>query len=86
MSNRITMLLQNTPGLEGLFTSAANKPYPMNVIAKYSRTRIEGLFTSANKPYPMNIKTRHSILETYKDNRPTYIKKTYDAFGLENLD
>ena len=61
MSNRITMLLQNTPGLEGLFTSA-------------------------NKPYPINIKTRHSILETYKDDRPTYIKKTYDAFGLENLD
>lgn len=34
----------------------------------------------------MNMKTWHSTLEAYIDNRPTYIKKTYNAFCLENLD
>ena len=34
----------------------------------------------------MNMKTRHSTLETYIDDRPTNIKKFYNAFGLENLD
>ena len=34
----------------------------------------------------MNMKTWHSTLEAYIDDRPTYIKKTYNAFCLENLD
>ena len=70
--------------LQHLTSLRCNVKSHHNVIAKYSRTRRPIYISKQTISYEYENSSFHP--GNYIDNRPTYIKKTYDAFALENFD